>query len=349
MDNEVDSDVEREATNTEALVAKRVIEEDKVAIRKLAGPAGTSTKRVPVPDVRLSLTHVHGYVPHPLHCLTVASVAPTAIDCGIDYHGTIIGWFRVGVSRYRGYDCRNNVSFTATDDIVYHIAAVGIVMERGTKEQRFYTKHTDDILCLAGRPVGEEIATGQITGSGDSAIHVWNSQSMATLSILSTKVGPTFCTPSLGALSKHSAQHPSARDTPHTDHTLAEVVMCVSPSVDPYLLAVTLAPGNTQARGLRPRFFTRWEEVDFDWTGRRSYDHLMGLAKGNKARFFPGPSGPNLLHQVATACQGCRRHGGSPPHQVLGAGWQWIHGQERCVWQGRKVGHDALDRVWGEW
>lgn len=94
------------------------------------------------------------------------------------------------ICRYRGYDCRNNVSFTATDDIVYHIAAVGIVMERRTKEQRFYTKHSDDILCLAGRPVGEEIATGQITASGDSAIHVWNSQTMETLSILSTKVCP---------------------------------------------------------------------------------------------------------------------------------------------------------------
>jgi len=148
VDDAVDSDVERETMETEEMITKRVKEEGKMDRHKLGGPAGTSTKRVPVPDARLTLAHVHGY---------------------------------------RGYDCRGNVSFTATDDIVYHIAAVGVVMERETKEQRFYTKHTDDILCLAGRPVGEEIATGQITASGDSAIHVWNSQSMETLSILSTK------------------------------------------------------------------------------------------------------------------------------------------------------------------
>ena len=43
-------------------------------------------------------------------------------------------------------------------------------MERQTKEQRFYTKHTDDILCLAGRPVGEEIATGQVHDDQPSSL-----------------------------------------------------------------------------------------------------------------------------------------------------------------------------------
>lgn len=43
------------------MVSKRAEQEGKIASRKLAGPAGTSTKRVAVPDVRLTLAHVHGY------------------------------------------------------------------------------------------------------------------------------------------------------------------------------------------------------------------------------------------------------------------------------------------------
>ena len=63
---------------------------------------------------------------------------------------------------YRGYDCRNNVFYTQTGDVVYHVAAVGIVYNKAKHSQRFYTEHTDDILCLCIHPLKDIVATGQV-------------------------------------------------------------------------------------------------------------------------------------------------------------------------------------------
>ena len=65
--------------------------------------------------------------------------------------------------RYRGYDCRNNLFYMQTGEIVYHIAAVGVVYNKQTHSQRFYLGHDDDILCLAIHPVKDVIATGQVS------------------------------------------------------------------------------------------------------------------------------------------------------------------------------------------
>ena len=64
--------------------------------------------------------------------------------------------------RYRGYDCRNNVFYTQTGDVVYHVAAVGIVYNKAKHSQKFYTEHTDDILCLCIHPLKDIVATGQV-------------------------------------------------------------------------------------------------------------------------------------------------------------------------------------------
>ena len=45
---------------------------------------------------------------------------------------------------------------------MYHVAAVGIVYNREKHAQRFYTQHTDDILCLSVHPGKDFIATGQV-------------------------------------------------------------------------------------------------------------------------------------------------------------------------------------------
>ena len=52
--------------------------------------------------------------------------------------------------------------YTQTGEIVYHVAALGIVYNRDQHKQRFYTGHTDDILCLAIHPAKDFIATGQV-------------------------------------------------------------------------------------------------------------------------------------------------------------------------------------------
>lgn len=63
---------------------------------------------------------------------------------------------------YRGYDCRSNLFYTQTGEIVYHVAAIGIVYNRQQNTQRFYMGHDDDILCLAIHPLKDFVATGQV-------------------------------------------------------------------------------------------------------------------------------------------------------------------------------------------
>ena len=66
------------------------------------------------------------------------------------------------IIRYRGYDCRNNLCYTQSSEIVYHIAAVCIIYKKETLTQRFYMGHDDDILCLTLHPVKDIVATGQV-------------------------------------------------------------------------------------------------------------------------------------------------------------------------------------------
>jgi hypothetical protein len=49
---------------------------------------------------------------------------------------------------YRSFDCRNNVKFDASNRVVYHQAAIGIVMDPNRKDQKFIVNHHDDISCL---------------------------------------------------------------------------------------------------------------------------------------------------------------------------------------------------------
>jgi microtubule-associated protein-like 6 len=46
---------------------------------------------------------------------------------------------------------------------VYHVAALGIVLNTEQNQQRFYNFHTDDILCLAVSPDMTLVATGQVS------------------------------------------------------------------------------------------------------------------------------------------------------------------------------------------
>ncbi|KTG42430.1 hypothetical protein cypCar_00032632, partial [Cyprinus carpio] len=83
---------------------------------------------------------------------------------------------------YRGYDCRSNLFYTQTGEIVYHVAAVGVVYNRQQNTQRFYLGHNDDILCLAIHPIKDYVATGQV--GRDSSIHVWETEFLKPLSVL---------------------------------------------------------------------------------------------------------------------------------------------------------------------
>uniref|UniRef100_A0A8B9RF27 EMAP like 6 n=1 Tax=Astyanax mexicanus TaxID=7994 RepID=A0A8B9RF27_ASTMX len=140
---ELDSDIEQETQiNYERQVYKEDLPQLKQQSRGRMQQVG-SLKRQQPPDAALRLQFVHGY---------------------------------------RGYDCRNNLFYTQTGEVVYHVAAVGIVYNRQQHTQRFYLGHDDDIISLTVHPIKDYAATGQV--GRDPAVHVWDVQSLKCLSLL---------------------------------------------------------------------------------------------------------------------------------------------------------------------
>ncbi|EDO48487.1 predicted protein, partial [Nematostella vectensis] len=83
---------------------------------------------------------------------------------------------------YRGHQCRNNLYYTASKEIVYFVAGVGVVYNTRENTQRFFLGHDDDIISLALHPEKVLVATGQV--GKDPYICVWDSHSTETVSIL---------------------------------------------------------------------------------------------------------------------------------------------------------------------
>ncbi|KAK7103893.1 echinoderm microtubule-associated protein-like 6 [Littorina saxatilis] len=104
---------------------------------------------------------------------------------------------------YRGYDCRNNLFYTQTGEIVYHVAAAAIIYNKEKNQQRFYTQHTDDILCLCIHPLKDLIATGQV--GRDPSIHVWDVETLKTGAILKGQHQRGVCTVDFSADGKRLA------------------------------------------------------------------------------------------------------------------------------------------------
>lgn len=63
---------------------------------------------------------------------------------------------------YRCHDVRNNVRYTSSGEIVYHTAAVGIVLNSGVNAQKHFLCHTDDIIAFDVNSRGTLAATGEI-------------------------------------------------------------------------------------------------------------------------------------------------------------------------------------------
>lgn len=99
------------------------------------------------------------------------------------------------VHGYRGFDCRNNTFYiqpnAASRYILYYAAALGILMNPKTKEQRYFKGHSDDIVSMAVHEYRSKdsieqiiVASGQ---QGISNVYVWEVPSMQTLAIVETK------------------------------------------------------------------------------------------------------------------------------------------------------------------
>ena len=53
---------------------------------------------------------------------------------------------------YRGFDSKDNVKFTSNGQVLFHSAAVDIVLDIESNTQTFFTSHDEDIVSLAIHP-----------------------------------------------------------------------------------------------------------------------------------------------------------------------------------------------------
>ncbi|XP_023384633.1 echinoderm microtubule-associated protein-like 5 [Pteropus vampyrus] len=154
---ELDSEIEQE---TQLTYRRQVYKEDLPQLKEQykEKQSGTSKRRIRAPGNSIRLHFVHGY---------------------------------------RGYDCRSNLFYTQIGEIVYHVAAVGVIYNRQQNTQRFYLGHDDDILCLAMHPLKDYVATGQIIlCREDNCIVVCNAASFY-LQGASTTTSPVVTTKTL--------------------------------------------------------------------------------------------------------------------------------------------------------
>nr|MCQ2973133.1 WD40 repeat domain-containing protein [archaeon] len=79
---------------------------------------------------------------------------------------------------YRAFDSRMNIKYTKDENkIVYTTAALGIVIDKKTNKQKYFTNHEEDIVSLAIHPNGTTVATGQMAAKGKAKfidLYVWN-------------------------------------------------------------------------------------------------------------------------------------------------------------------------------
>jgi microtubule-associated protein-like 6 len=68
---------------------------------------------------------------------------PPMVDLQLEY-----------VYGYRSKDCRNNVRYLKSSNIVYNAAALGVVLDGSNNIQRFFTSHDDDVLAVDLHPDG---------------------------------------------------------------------------------------------------------------------------------------------------------------------------------------------------
>ncbi len=72
---------------------------------------------------------------------------------------------------YRCEDTRNNLRYNLNNQLVYHTAAVGIVMNQTNNSQKHFLEHNDDIISLD--VYDNMVVTGQIGHL--PTMSVWNS------------------------------------------------------------------------------------------------------------------------------------------------------------------------------
>lgn len=83
---------------------------------------------------------------------------------------------------YRCHDTRNNIAYSPSGDLIYHTAAVGIVMNKKNQSQKFFFGHYDDITCLD--VYDTLVATGQV--GKIPSIHIWDSSTCKSRGVITS-------------------------------------------------------------------------------------------------------------------------------------------------------------------
>ncbi|XP_067121912.1 echinoderm microtubule-associated protein-like 2 isoform X1 [Centruroides vittatus] len=167
----------------------------------------------PVPQLKhgtkeTSLNHEDGIVKMYLRGRPISMHIPTVQNSNYSLqkvnpappHRLRIEW----VHGYRGRDCRSNLYWLPTGEILYCIASVAILYNVEDQIQRHYLGHTDDIKCMTLHPNKLLVATGQVASidrrdrrcrpltidvtSPDAAhwphVRIWDSVSLNTLQVI---------------------------------------------------------------------------------------------------------------------------------------------------------------------
>ena len=125
----------------------------------------------------------------------------------------------------RGHDVRSHVHWTRTGEVLFHAATVGVVFDPRARSQRFFTAHTDDILCASLHPNGVLAATGQ-AGAAPFAC-VWDTRTMELLASLRSAHSLGICASAFdqsGQYLVRRACHPK----PHACHSHPKPHACLS-------------------------------------------------------------------------------------------------------------------------
>ncbi|KAK9876491.1 hypothetical protein WA026_013867 [Henosepilachna vigintioctopunctata] len=89
---------------------------------------------------------------------------------------------------YRGKDCRSNLYFLPTGEMIYFVASVVVLYNVEDQCQRHYLGHTDEVKSLAIHPNKMLVASGQCGGydrkESRPHIRIWNSVSLHTQAII---------------------------------------------------------------------------------------------------------------------------------------------------------------------
>ena len=79
------------------------------------------------------------------------------------------------------------MKWTKNGSVLYHTAALGILLEPDKNEQSYFIRHEEDIVSLAIHPNSVIAATGQMAQAGKAKmieIYVWNTETKEVLACL---------------------------------------------------------------------------------------------------------------------------------------------------------------------